>query len=114
MPTVVEHHLTAQDFRLNYTPVPDSVVNPAKRHWLLDSPVGRDLLKTKLLKDDPELQVPLFGDDSEFDVEMDGAIDQLNLRDMPKPEDGMATIKANFKLVVLMLRVQFSFAAVSE
>lgn len=52
--------VTAEDFRQNYVPEPAMEVEGPNRHWLLDSPAGRDLLKLKLLKLDHRSDVSLF------------------------------------------------------
>jgi hypothetical protein len=110
MTTHVVKELTAQDFRLNYVPEPAMEVEGPNRHWLLDSPAGRDLLKMKLLKMDRRSDVKLFGDSKEFDGHLNRMVDELNLRDLAKPELAMDVLKTNFKLIKLIASVQFGRA----
>lgn len=102
MSYTVKLELSASDFRQNYVPAPVG----ASRHWLLDHAAGRDLLKTKLLQTVPANQVAIWskGRDEELDAKLDGVIDELSLRDMPKPEGLVQVLKADYKLLVLMAK----------
>ena len=110
MTTRVDKALTAEDFRQNYVPEPALAVAGPNRHWLLDSPAGRDLLKVKLLKLDPRSGVPLWGEGQEFDGHLNRMVDELKLRDLAKPELPMDLLKVNFKLIMMMAAVQFGLS----
>src|SRR2546428_8076575 len=100
MTTRVDKDLTAEDFRQNYAPEPAMAVEGPNRHWLLDSPAGRDLLKLKLLKLDHRSDVSLWGEGKEFDGHLNRA----------KPERPMDLLKVNFKLVKMMAAAQFGLS----
>ena len=106
----VVKELTAEDFRQNYVPEPAMAVEGPNRHWLLDSPAGRDLLKLKLLKLDRRSGVPLWGEGKEFDGHLNRMVDELKLRDLAKPELPMDVLKVDFKLVKMMVAVQFGLS----
>lgn len=110
MTTYVTKELTAMDFRQNYVPEPAKSVEGPNRHWLLDSPAGRDLLKMKLIKVDRRTDVQLFSNDQDADGHLDRMVDQLGLRDLAKPELPMDVLKVNFKLVKLMAAVLLGLA----
>ena|SRR5207247_3094368 len=110
MTTRVDKELTAEDFRQNYVPEPAMEVEGPNRHWLLDSPAGRDLLKLKLLKLDRRSDVSLWGEAKEFDGHLNRMVDELKLRDLAKPELPMDVLKVNFKLVKMMAAVQFGLS----
>ncbi|MES2361181.1 MAG: hypothetical protein V4646_05205 [Pseudomonadota bacterium] len=110
MTTRVDKNLTAEDFRQNYVPEPAMAVEGLNRHWLLDSPAGRDLLKMKLLKLDHRAEVSLWNDDQEVDGHLNLMVDKLKLRDLAKPELPMDVLKVNFKLVKMMAAVQFGLS----
>ena len=110
MTTFVSKELTAVDFRQNYVPEPAKAVEGQNRHWLLDSPAGRDLLKLKLLKVERRSDVTLFGEGKELDGHLHRMVDELNLRDLAKPELPMDVLKVNFKLVKMMAAVQFGLS----
>lgn len=105
MTTLVTKELTAVDFRQNYVPEPAKSVEGPNRHWLLDSPAGRDLLKITLIKMDRRFDVKLFSHCQEVDGQLDRMVDQLGLRDLAKPELTMDVLRVNFKLVTLMAAV---------
>lgn len=105
MTTFVSKELTAEDFRQNYVPEPTQTVGSLNRHWLLDSPAGRDLLKMKLIKVDRRSAVDLFGHRQESEGHMNAMIDELGLRDLEQPDQPLDVLKVNFKLVKLMAAV---------
>lgn len=107
MATFVTKELTAVDFRQNFVPEPATAVEGPNRHWLLDSPAGRDLLKLKLLKVNRRFDTTLFSKGKESEGHLDRMVDKLNLRDLAKPELPMDVLKVNFKLVKMMAAVQF-------
>lgn len=107
MTRLINKELTAEDFRQNYIPEPAMRVEGSDRHWLLDNTAGRDLLKLKLLKVDRHADVPLWGEGQELDGHLNRMVDELNLRDLEKPELPMDVLRVNFKLVKMMASVQF-------
>ncbi|MFC6282186.1 MULTISPECIES: hypothetical protein [Polaromonas] len=116
MTTRIDKELTSEDyqqkadFRQNYVPGPAMAVDGPNRHWLLDSPAGRDLLKMKLLKLDHRAEVSLWGEGHEVDGHLNRMVDELNLRELAKPELPMDVLKVNFKLVKMMAAVQFGLS----
>lgn len=103
----MDKELTAEDFRQNYVPEPAMEIVDTSRHWLLDNTAGRDLLKLKLLKMNRHSDVTLWGEGKKFDGHLNRMVDELNLRDLAKPEFPMDVLKFNFKIVKMMVAVQF-------
>lgn len=60
-------------------------VQNTRRHWLLDTVYGRELLKEKLRRSRPDLVVPLWRERPELDPLLDRMIDDLDLRAWKKP-----------------------------
>lgn len=60
-------------------------VQNTRRHWLLDTIYGRELLKEKLRQSRPDLVVPLWRERSELDSLLDRMIDDLDIRGWKKP-----------------------------
>lgn len=56
-----------------------------RRHWLLDTVYGRQLLNEKLRRSRPDLLVPLWRERPELDPLLDRMIDALDLRGWKKP-----------------------------
>lgn len=110
MATLIDKELTAEDFRQNYVPEPAMEVEEPNRHWLLDSAAGRDLLKLKLLKLDRRSDVSLWGEGKECDGHLNRMVDELKLRELAKPELPMDVLRVNFKLVKMMVAVQFGLS----
>ena len=90
------------DFRLHYfdgSPGQD-------RHWILDCPVGRELLKTVLRKAEAGTVIPFAGDDSHLDVKLNGMLDRVGLRPMPVPSGARERFFIQLKFLVLMVRLE--------
>ena len=105
---IYEHELDVRDqFRQSYTPG-DKAPRGDARHWILDFPSGRDLLKTAARKYKPEERLPVFGHSPGIDMVLDAMIDQLGLRDMPEPEAAFQKAKLNFKFLWMMVKLQFT------
>lgn len=106
MSYTVSYELPAMtEFRQNF--VPESDLHGEDRHWLLDYPAGRDLLKVKLLKDSPLEKVSLFGQDARLDAKLDEMIDALGLRALARPVSLVDRLKTEVVLFKLLAKVQF-------
>lgn len=64
-----------------------------RRHWLLDTIWGRELLKTKLRQVRPYLLVPHWRELPELEPLLEEMIDELDLRAWPRPSGLVARIR---------------------
>lgn len=97
MPHVVNLDLTAADFRQH------PAIETAVPHWLLVAIYGRHLLKTKLRRMRPDLQVLSMRDQPEHEQLLESVVDVLDLREWPEPK----TVSERLKAVRLILRMTF-------
>lgn len=88
--------------RQNYEP--ESL---GERHWLLDFPAGRDLLKIALVKELPAMKSALWGDPDGVDAELDRMVDVLGLRDLQQPVGALESLKMTGTLLKRQVQVQF-------
>jgi len=109
MSLYLEPKFTRADFRQNYLPYPPAPALATGGHWLLEDPMGRDLLKIKLLTGDRKSGVPLWSDGREFDGKLNGMIDVLGLRGLAKPGTHTEAIKTAWMLFKLLASAAFSF-----
>jgi hypothetical protein len=82
MPYLTQLDLTAADFRQHCELEPAIAKEP---HWLLSALYGRDLLKMKLRLVSPGMSVPDWKHASYLDPQLERMVDELGLRDAPKP-----------------------------
>lgn len=85
----------------------------SRRHWLLDSDEGRDLLKLKLKREVPGTKTSVFGNDEHLDADLDHMIDLLGLRNWAKPVGFIAKIGAFFTLVKFHTELSLGYSAPS-
>lgn len=57
------------------------------RHWLMDDPTGRELLKTAAARAEGGADLPWFSNPTSIDHRIEPFIDHLGLRDLPEPEN---------------------------
>jgi hypothetical protein len=74
------------------------------RHWLMDYPSGRDLLKLAFVLDHPATPVSLFGVPSHLDCLIEPYIDVLGLQDLPKPRNNFEELATEFRLLRVMAK----------
>lgn len=74
-----------------------------RRHWLLDALYGRDLLKAKLRKVRPDLEVKRWVR-QDIDHLLEPMVDALGLRDWPEPSGAAAKLR----YVPLVLRMMLA------
>lgn len=77
----------------------------ARRHWLLDALYGRDLLKAKLRKVRPDLQVKRWAVQQDIDHLLEPMVDGLGLRDWPEPSGAGAKLRYVPLILRMMLAV---------
>ena len=111
MSLYLEPKFTRADFRQNYLPDPPAPALATGGHWLLEDPMGRDLLKIKLLATDRKSGVPLWSDGREFDRKLNDMIDVLGLRCLAKPGNLDEALKTAWMLFKLQAIAAFSFFA---
>lgn len=98
MPQIVHLPLSVQDFfRLH------PAMDTEPRHWLLDSVYGRQLLKARLHRERPDLQVSLVREQRELDPKLAVQIELLGLDEWPRPCGIAARFRA-FQTQCAMLR----------
>lgn len=103
----VTHEIKA-DFRQNY--VPDPVVEPGNRHWMLDFEAARDLLKAKLRKVEPGTSGIFGKHEPALDAKLGNMIDELGLRSMVKPTNKVQELFVTAKFFKMMVKVQLGLA----
>ena len=111
MSLYLEPKFTRADFRQNYLPDPPAPALATGGHWLLEDPMGRDLLKIKLLATDRKSGVPLWSDGREFDRKLNAMIDVLGLRGLAMPGNHDEALKTAWMLFKLLAIAAFSFFA---
>ena len=68
-------------------------VQPKRRHWLLNTIWGRELLKTKLRQVRPYLLVPHWRELPELEPLLDEIIDELGLKEWRRPRGLVARLR---------------------
>jgi hypothetical protein len=91
----VHLRLSAQDFRQH------PAIKTEPRHWLLDAVYGRQMLKTRLRIDRPDLKVSMLFWQRRLDPQLRVLIELLDLSDWPKPR----TLKERLKAAWLHLQM---------
>ena len=79
MPTQPAAKWNRADFRLH------PGLTPPEPHWLLNHLYGRALLAYELRRVRPDLDCPRYTPGDDLLIELDGMIDGLGLRKLPRP-----------------------------
>jgi hypothetical protein len=88
----------ASDYRLHGGP------DLLERHWLLQHPLGRELLVTNLWRVRPDARVNRFHTAPEHEVLLEGMVDSLGLREWPRP----TTFGERIRVSLMLLRYGFA------
>jgi len=106
MPYVVELDLTPSDFRQFYCAEDESAAAKAPAHWLLSAVYGRDLLKAKLRKERPDLNVSYWRHGADLDPHLECMVDSLGLRGWVQPATVAARVRYLKFVLSLMVAVE--------
>lgn len=69
------------------------------RHWLMDNPAGRELLKAAAARRNPMSGLPYFGCPPSIDAEIEPWIDELGLRTLEAPTNELQLVYIEFYLI---------------
>jgi hypothetical protein len=100
MPHSVHPRLSAQDFRQH------PAIETEPRHWLLDSVYGRQMLKTRLRIDRPDLKVSMLFWQRRLDPQLRVVIELLDLSDWPEPRTLKERLKASWLHLKMTTRIE--------
>lgn len=100
MPHTVHLRLSTEDFRQH------PAIETEPRHWLLDSVYGRQMLKTRLRIDRPDLKVAMLFWQSRLDPQLRVLIELLDLYDWPKPRTLKERLKASWLHLQMTARIR--------
>lgn len=78
--------LSTRSMFRQHTAVPGEGDARKARHWLMDDPTGRELLKTAAARAEGGADLPWFSNPASIDHRIEPFIDRLGLRDLPEPE----------------------------
>lgn len=106
MPHIVELDLTPSGFRQFYCAEDEPAAAKAPAHWLLSAVYGRDLLKAKLRKERPVLNVPSWRHGADLDPHLECMVDSLGLRDWVQPATVAARVRYLKFVLSLMVAVE--------
>ncbi len=106
MPHIVELDLTPSEFRQFYCAADEPAEANAPAHWLLSAVYGRELLKAKLRKERPDLNVPNWRHGADLDPHLDCMVDSLGLRDSVQPDTVAARACYLKRILFLMVAVE--------
>ena len=73
------------------------------RHWMLDVPQARDLLKSALRHVEPKRRVSALRADPSLDADLEKMVDRLNMRDLPSPATAKERCKRLWKFVLMTI-----------
>jgi hypothetical protein len=99
----------AADFREHFTPESDTAAPKEQpRHWMLDHSTGRDLLKTFLRTQRPDLKVPTYSrGNASLDPMLDPIIDELGMRDLQEPKTVWAELNQSWCFFKMMAKQEW-------
>ena len=96
LPRTEQHELIISDFCQSFLPAQTE----ASRHWLVDHPIGRELLATALRMTRPDLKLPMMvGRDPQFDVGLNDMVPALGLENLAEPKTPWQDIKISWSLM---------------
>lgn len=78
--------LSTRSMFRQHTTVPGEGDARKARHWLMDDPTGRELLKTAAARAEGVSDLPWFSNPASIDHRIEPFIDRLGLRDLAEPE----------------------------
>lgn len=70
-----------------HTAIPGERDTRKTRHWLMNDPTGRELLKTAAARVEGVSDLPWFSNPASIDHRIEPMIDRLGLRDLAEPEN---------------------------
>lgn len=78
--------LSTRSMFRQHTAIPGESDARMARHWLMDDPTGRELLKTAAARAEGGSDLPWFSNPSSIDHRIEPFIDRLSLRDIAEPQ----------------------------
>lgn len=97
--------LTARSMFRQHSAVPGEGNARTVRHWLMDDPTGRELLKTAATRAEGRSDLPWFSNPASIDPRIEPFIDRLGLRDMAEPQNRVELELTRIYLVWRSLKV---------
>ena len=91
----------------------EATVQSCVRHWLLDDPTGRDLLKVRMMQIYPFEDAQFWSSTSspELDEALEEMVDNLGLRELEQPVGMIPWTKTQIKLLGLQAKIVMRQAA---
>lgn len=91
--------LSTREMFRQHAHIPKEMSVQKARHWLMDNPSGRELLKTAAARRNPMAGLPYFGCPPSIDSDIEPLIDELGLRTLEAPTNEIQLVCIEFYLI---------------